>query len=40
MMGKAAAPISYLYCLAAALAGWLFACWLFARKRHRLAYWF
>lgn len=40
MLGKAAAPLSYLYCSAAAVAGWLFACWLFARKRHRLAYWF
>lgn len=40
MLGKAAAPASYLICAFAAVAGWLFAYWLFARKRHRLAYWF
>jgi lipopolysaccharide transport system permease protein len=40
MLGKAAAPFSYVICTAVAVAGWLFACWLFARKRHRLAYWF
>jgi len=40
MLGKVAAPASYVICAAAAVAGWLFAYWLFARKRHRLAYWF
>ncbi len=40
MLGKIAAPASYLICMIAAVAGWLIAYWLFARKRHRLAYWF
>jgi ABC-type polysaccharide/polyol phosphate export permease len=40
MLGKVAAPASYLICVAAAVAGWLFAYWLFARKRQRLAFWF
>lgn len=40
LLGKTAAPLSYLVCAVCAVAGWLFAYWLFARKRHRLAYWF
>lgn len=40
MLGNAASLASYLICAATAVAGWLFAYWLFARKRHRLAYWF
>jgi len=40
MLGKLAAPVSYLLCSVIAVVGWLFAYWMFARKRHRLAYWF
>lgn len=40
LLGKTAAPLSYLVCAVCAVVGWLFAYWLFARKRHRLAYWF
>jgi ABC-2 type transport system permease protein/lipopolysaccharide transport system permease protein len=40
LLGKAPAVESYLVCLATALVGWAFAYWLFASKRHRLAYWF
>lgn len=40
LLGKTVAPVSYLICVLAAVAGWLCAYWLFARKRHRLAYWF
>lgn len=40
LLGKTAAPVSYLICVAVAAVGWICAYWLFARKRHRLAYWF
>lgn len=40
LLGKTAAPVSYLVCVICAVLGWLLAYWLFARKRHRLAYWF
>jgi len=40
LLGKFAAPASYFICVICAIAGWVFAYWLFARKRHRLAYWF
>jgi lipopolysaccharide transport system permease protein len=31
---------SYLVCIGVALVGWAIAFWLFAGKRHRLAYWY
>ena len=40
MLGKTAAPVSYLVCAVGAVAGWALAYGLLARKRHRLAYWF
>lgn len=40
LLGLAAKPESWLFCLASAVAGWALAYWVFALKRHRLAYWF
>jgi lipopolysaccharide transport system permease protein len=40
MLGKAAGLTSYVVCVGAAIGGWVVAYMLFARKRHRLAYWF
>lgn len=40
LLGQAPAPVSYAVCAAAAVVGWVLAYRLFARKRHRLAYWF
>ena len=40
LLGKMPALLSYMVCVGTAVVGWVFAYWLFARKRHRLAYWF
>ena len=40
LLGKMPALLSYMVCAGTAVVGWVFAYWLFARKRHRLAYWF
>lgn len=40
MLGEVPSALSYGVCIAAAVLGWVGALWLFARKRHRLAYWF
>lgn len=40
MLGTYANSTSYLVCIGTALVGWTIAYWLFAMKRHRLAYWF
>jgi ABC-type polysaccharide/polyol phosphate export permease len=40
MLGKTAAVTSYAVCVGALILGWAVAYMLFARKRHRLAYWF
>jgi ABC-type polysaccharide/polyol phosphate export permease len=40
LLGQAPALRSYLICAITAAAGWLLAYSLYARKRHRLAYWF
>jgi ABC-type polysaccharide/polyol phosphate export permease len=40
LLGQAPALESYAMCAVTALVGWAFAYWLFASKRHRLAYWF
>jgi ABC-type polysaccharide/polyol phosphate export permease len=40
LLGQTAEPVSYAVCIATAVLGWALAYWLFARKRHRLAYWF
>lgn len=40
LLGQTAGLASYAVCVAAAVGGWFLAYALFARKRHRLAYWF
>ena len=40
LLGTMPSVTSYLVCTGCALAGWLLAFQLLARKRHRLAYWF
>ena len=40
LLGQAPTAMSYVVCGISALAGWLLAYSLYARKRHRLAYWF
>lgn len=40
LLGQPPAPMSYLVCGMTAVAGWALAYSLYARKRHRLAYWF
>jgi ABC-type polysaccharide/polyol phosphate export permease len=40
LLGAMPSSMSYLVCVGCAVVGWLLAFKLFARKRHRLAYWF
>jgi len=40
LLGELPTLLSFAVCIATAIVGWAFALWLFARKRHRLAYWF
>ena len=40
LRGAAPQLLSYFVCTISAVVGWAIAYWLFARKRHRLAYWF
>jgi ABC-type polysaccharide/polyol phosphate export permease len=40
LLGAMPSAMSYLVCAGCAVAGWLLAFRLLARKRHRLAYWF
>jgi len=40
LLGKVPSALSWGFCIAFALAGWILTFWLFSRKRHRLAYWF
>lgn len=40
LLGKPPALEGYVVCVLFAIFGWLFVFWLYAKKRHRLVYWF